>query len=120
MRTDQTAFVIVLNHTTIAFLTRRLYPRLVSEIDDIWAELLDKRSHPASAQNRIVADFIHLKTTNDEIRQRAVDWLLGLFIEMAGLANRHNIPIAIERSEPHSFSAYGANMPLSARGSAIS
>ena len=103
--------MIVLNHTTIAFLIPRHYPRLVSEIDDIWAELLNKHTaEPAAVHGHIVADFIHLKATNDEIRQRAVDWLLGLFTEMAGLATRHNVPIAIERREPHNFTAYGANM----------
>jgi len=103
--------VIVLNHITIAFPAAQNYPRHVSEIDDIWAEMLDKRGRDqAPAQGRVMADFIALKATNDQVRQRAVDWLLGQFTEMAGVANRHNIPIEIERSDTHNFSAYGANM----------
>ena len=83
----------------------------MSEIDDIWAEMLDKRaSQQSGGRDHVLADFIALKATNDQIRQRAVDWLIGLFSEMAGLANRHNIPIEIVRNESHNFSAYGANM----------
>ena len=111
MRANQTALEIVLNHITIAIHTMRHYPRLVSEIDDIWAEMLDKRALDQTASSgHVIADFIALKATNYEIRQRSVDWLIGLFTEMAGIANRHNRPIEIERIEPHNFTAYGANM----------
>lgn len=57
-----------------------------------------------------MADLIALRASNDEIRNRGVEWLLDLFTELAAHANRNNIPIAFERTEPHNFSAFGANM----------
>jgi hypothetical protein len=89
----------------------KFYSRLVSEVSEIWAEILTgKADREGSPGRRLVADFIALKSTNDEIRGRAVDWLVASFTELAAHANRHNIPVEIERSEPHNFAAYGANM----------
>ena len=81
------------------------------ELDDIWSQMLAETGKDPRLEDRVLlADFIALKSINDEIRQRAVDWLVGIFIELAGQANRRNIPIEIDRNEPHRFDAYGANM----------
>jgi hypothetical protein len=83
----------------------------VAENSEIWADLLTGRSgSEGRGADRIVDDFISLKATNDEIRGRAVDWLIASFTELAAHANRHNIAIEIERKDPHNFAAYGANM----------
>ena len=83
----------------------------MAALDDIWAEMLSESANRARAAGQHeLADFITLKATNDEIRRRAVAWLLGSFLELAGDANRRNIPIEIEHEEPHNFTASGANM----------
>jgi hypothetical protein len=83
----------------------------VAEITEFWSEIVAGHSGEQGAlKTGIVADFIALKASNDEIRNRAVEWLIGSFTELAAHANRHNIPIEIERMEPHNFPAYGANM----------
>ena len=83
----------------------------MAEISNFWSEILDGAgSEKSSSGRRIVADFIALKATNDEIRSRAIEWLISSFTELAAHANQHNIPIEIERKEPHNFAAYGANM----------
>jgi hypothetical protein len=87
------------------------YPRQVAEISEFWDEILNRKADGTVApQHRVVADFIALKATNDEIRQRAVDWLIASFTELAAHANRHNIPVEVERKDRHNFAAYGANM----------
>jgi hypothetical protein len=83
----------------------------VAEISEFWSEIVGGNAgEKDSSDRRIVSDFIALKATNDEIRSRAVEWLIASFTELAAHANRHNIPIEIERKEPHNFPAYGANM----------
>jgi hypothetical protein len=77
----------------------------------MWAQMLAERGDRArAAGHHALADFIALKASNDEIRQRAVAWLLGSLVELAAHANRRNIPIEIDREEPHSFADSGANM----------
>lgn len=83
----------------------------MAEISEFWDEVLNKKAGDiAASEHRIVADFIALKATNDEIRQRAVDGLIASFTELAAHATRHDIPVDVERKEPHNFAAYGANM----------
>ena len=83
----------------------------MAEISDFWSEIVaGNRGDVRGTSRSIVADFIALKATNDEIRVRAVEWLLASFTELAAHANRKNIPVEIERKEPHNFAAYGANM----------
>ena len=83
----------------------------MAEISEFWDEILNRKPGDiAVPDDRVVADFIALKATNDEIRQRAIDELIASFTELAAHASRHNIPIETEHKEPHNFAAYGANM----------
>lgn len=83
----------------------------MTERDELWDDLPAEMIDFAQAASRHdLADFIALKASNDEIRQRAVEWLLGIFTEIAGQLNRRNVPVEIERHEPHSFAAFKANM----------
>jgi hypothetical protein len=83
----------------------------VNELDEIWSEMLTESAANARATGRhALADYLALKATNDEIRERAVRWLFDCFVELAGAANRQNIPVEIERQDPHSFQHRGANM----------
>ena len=87
------------------------YSRHVAEISEFWSEFLNgQAAGSADPEHRVVADLIALKATNDEIRGRAVDWLIASFTKLAAHANRHNFSVEIERKEPHNFAAYGANM----------
>jgi hypothetical protein len=87
------------------------YSRHVAEISEFWDEFLNGQAgRSVASEHGVVADLIALKATNDQIRQRAVDWLNGSFIELAAHANRHNFSVEIERKEPHNFAAYGGNM----------
>lgn len=81
------------------------------EISEFWSEFVGERTaFDGKSRSRLFADFAALKTTNDEIRNRAVEWLIASFVELAAHANRHNVAVETERKEPHNFTAYGANM----------
>jgi hypothetical protein len=89
----------------------RFYSRHVTELDEIWARMLVESGDKARAAGRHdIADFLALKASNDDIRRRAVAWLLQTVIELAAEANRANLPVEIEREDPHSFRLQGANM----------
>jgi hypothetical protein len=89
----------------------RFYPLDVTNRDQLWddlpAEMID---FVRTLARHNLSDLIALKASNDEIRHRAVEWLIGIFSELAGQLNRRNIPIEIERHEPHTFPAFKANM----------
>ena len=79
--------------------------------NELWSDLPDEIVDFAKTLARIdLTDLMSLKASNDAIRQRAVDWMVGVFSELAGQLNRRNIPIEIDRHEPHNFSAFKANM----------
>jgi hypothetical protein len=83
----------------------------VNELDEIWSQMLAESGANARAAGRhALADYIALKASNDQIRERGVRWLLDSLIELAAIANRENIPVTIEREDPHNFSHRGANM----------
>ena len=89
----------------------------MSEMDEMWSQMLTEARENARASARhAVADYLDLKTTNDLIRRTGVAWLFETIITMVASANRSNVAVSIERTEPHSFSYRGANIV----GSAVS
>ena len=83
----------------------------MNELDEIWARMLAESGADARAAGRhALADYIALKAANDQIRERGVRWLFDCLIELAGIANRQNIAITVEREDPHRFNHRGANM----------
>lgn len=73
--------------------------------------MLAEAGENAKASGRhSVAEYLELKATNDQIRERSVRWLFDSIIEIAAKANRRNPTIEIEREEPHNFTFRGANM----------
>jgi hypothetical protein len=83
----------------------------VNELDEIWSQMLAESGANARAAGRhALADYIALKATNDQIRERGIRWLFDSLIELAGIANRQNIAITIERENPYNFQHRGANM----------
>jgi hypothetical protein len=83
----------------------------MTELDQVWAEMLGDAYRNASAAGRhTVAEYLRLKATNDAIRAAGVKWLFDTFIEFAGQATRRNTALSIEREEPHSFRHGNSNM----------
>ena len=83
----------------------------MTELDQVWSEMLGDAYRNASAAGRnAVADYLRLKATNDAIRAAGVKWLFDTFIEFAGEAVRNNAALTIEREEPHSFRHGNSNM----------
>jgi len=83
----------------------------VTELDDVWEQMLAESGSSSVVPDRsVLVDFIALKAANDEIRRRAVEWLIAAFMELAAQVNRRNIAVEVESLEPHNFVAYGANM----------
>ena len=73
--------------------------------EDNWSQMLDEAALRARSAGRgDVADYIALRTRNDEIRRTAVDWLFDAMREFAGEANRRHAGILVEDSDPHRFS----------------
>jgi len=89
----------------------------MSEMDEMWSEMLaEARENARASARHDVADYLDLKATNDLIRRTGVAWLFETAITMVAAANRSNAAVAIERTEPHSFNYRGANIV----GSAVS
>jgi hypothetical protein len=83
----------------------------VNELDEIWSQMLAESAANARAAGRhSLADYLALKATNDQIRERGVRWLFDAFVELSAAANRRSQSIEIEREEPHRFSLRGATM----------
>lgn len=83
----------------------------MTELDDVWEKMFaESKGENAVADRGILSEFLALKAYNDEVRGRAVEWLLTVFTELAAHANRRSAGIEIERKEPHNFAAFGANM----------
>lgn len=83
----------------------------MQELDDLWAQMLAEAAAKAnSAGQGEVAQYLNLKASNDAIRRMSVQWLFDTLIGEASSANRGNLSITIERTEPHSFSYRGANL----------
>lgn len=83
----------------------------VQELDDIWAEMLADAAEKAKSSGRgDVAEYLSLKASNDAVRRLSVNWLFETLIATASSANRANLSVSVERSEPHSFNYRGANL----------
>lgn len=83
----------------------------MSELDQLWSEMLDEAMLAARSSGRHeVADYLDLKARNDALRQAAVRWLSEMLIGIAGEATRQFAAITIERVEPHNFPHRGANI----------
>lgn len=83
----------------------------MGELDDLWSQMLAEASDRARASGRRdVADYLDLKASNDLIRQTGVRWLFDTLVEAVAYANRNASPVAIERTEPHTFRYAGASL----------
>ena len=83
----------------------------MEELDAVWEEMLAAAARrPAAARPSIVNDFIELKTTNDHLRQTAIDWLFETARAIAEHANLKNARVAIETADAHRFAYQNATL----------
>ena len=83
----------------------------MSELEEAWAVGLAEAEARARFQGRAdIADYLSLRTSNDLIRRIAGDWLLSLFTNAAGEANRAGAAIQISTEETHRFKVDNAGM----------
>lgn len=83
----------------------------MNELDEIWSKMLaEALANAKAAGQQDVADYLTLKAANDAIRETGARWLFDSLIEIAGLANRNNSSLSIERQNPHRFVYRGSNM----------
>jgi hypothetical protein len=76
----------------------------MGELDEAWAAALSEAEQKARLTGRRdVADYLSLKNSNDLIRKAGVDWLITVFTQLAGDANRAGASIQISNKEGHRF-----------------
>jgi hypothetical protein len=83
----------------------------MNELDEFWADTLAAAARRARAEGRgDVADYLALKTSNDEIRAAASRWLFESLLEIAHEAMRRGVNLIIENESPHRFEMHRATM----------
>lgn len=83
----------------------------MNELEHVWPQMLEQAIAEARDDGRHdVADYLHLKASNDRIRAAAVKWLFDSMIEIAADANCDAHGVTIEREEPHNFASGNSNM----------
>ena len=88
----------------------------MTELDQMWSVMLNEASQNAAGSGRSdVADYLHLRSTNDAIRTVGVSWLIDAAIEIASETQASRRLLTIEREEPYRF----AHDRMQAVGSAL-
>lgn len=83
----------------------------MNELDDIWTRAMLAAEQQAKSNARSdVADYLRLREANDDARRGGIDWLLGIFLQVAAEANRRGMSLFVERSDAHSFPVGTATM----------
>lgn len=76
----------------------------MNELDEVWSQTLnDALIKAQSAERGDVADYIALRTTNDNLRRTSIKWLFDSLIEIASYANRSGSAVTIETKNQHQF-----------------
>ena len=83
----------------------------MSELETEWELALAQAQERArAAGRRDIADYLNLRRRNDLLRQTATDWLVNVFVVLAGEANRAGAGIQIEHQDEHHFRRGTATM----------
>ena len=83
----------------------------MSELEEAWAIGLAEAEARARAQGRTdIAEYLALRSSNDLIRKVAGDWLLTMFTNAAGDANRAGAAIQVSTEHTHRFKIGNASM----------
>ena len=96
-------------------LPRVRYPRHMTELDQIWSEMLGQmQARATESGDHQLAEYLRLRATNDAIRSRGVAWLFDTIITLAAEQQRYRSNLMIEREEPYSFRRGNSNLVGSA------
>jgi hypothetical protein len=99
------------NITKLLFEAFGFMLKLMNELDEVWAQMLNQASAKAQISgNRDVAEYLALKASNDSIRQASVKWLFDCLLEIAAFENRNAANITNETENAHRFSFGNANL----------
>jgi hypothetical protein len=83
----------------------------MSELEEAWELALAAAQARARGAGRgDISEYLSLRRKNDLLRRTATDWLIEIFISIAGEANRAGAGVAIEQHDPHRFSRGAATM----------
>jgi len=83
----------------------------MSELETEWELALAQAQERArAAGRRDISDYLSLRRRNDLLRQTATDWLMNVFVVLAGDANRAGAGIQIEQQDEHRFQRGNATM----------
>ncbi|HLO01458.1 MAG TPA: hypothetical protein VK208_23565 [Pyrinomonadaceae bacterium] len=83
----------------------------MSELNEAWTLGLAEAEARARAKGRAdIAEYLALRSSNDLTRSIAGDWLLQMFANAAGEANRAGAAIQISRDDAHRFKVDNASM----------
>lgn len=97
--------------TKLPFIRPRPILGRMTELDEVWAEMLGSAAQKAAAAGRHhLADYLRLKATNDAIRTRGVSWLFDTAVEIGTSVSLPYAPVSIERFSPHAFKRGTSNM----------
>ncbi len=84
----------------------------MNELDEIWSQKLNAALVQAQTAGRgDVADYLHLRASNDALRQTSVKWLFDSLIEIASFSNRAaGSVVTIETQNQHRFTFGNATL----------
>lgn len=83
----------------------------MSELDEAWAlAMAEAEAHARAAGRKDIAEYLALRNANDLSRKIGSDWLLMMFENVAGEANRGGASIQISREDQHRFKVGSATM----------
>ncbi len=83
----------------------------MSELDEAWAlALAEAEAHAHASGRKDISEYLALRSSNDFLRKTGSDWLLTMFMTVAGEANRHGAGIQISREDKHRFKVGNASM----------
>ncbi len=79
--------------------------------EETWLQNVDEAIKSARMHGRQdIADYILLKTSNDEIREKSVKWLIETVTEIAFAFNKHGARIKVEQNSDHRFQNKSAKL----------
>lgn len=83
----------------------------MDELNEIWAKKMREAEAKAKMQGRAeVAEYLALKSANDQFRAAASRWLFDSFVELSDEANLKGIRLDIENVNPHRFAVGHSTM----------
>ena len=76
----------------------------MDELNEVWEQLINEAAkNPQAVAGDGFAEFLAVKTANDQIRETAIGWLLDTMRQAAEHANQKGVGIVIEAVDEHRF-----------------